>query len=138
MSGEQDTHEHPVDPAGVARAREGVPGDRLLAGMAAQLSLNADVTRLRILLALRAAGELCVGDLAMAAGVSDDAVGYGLRMLRTAGLVSSRREGRVVFYRVADGFPARLLGGCVLMLGQRAAWRLGYCRRDMWTICSMA
>jgi DNA-binding transcriptional ArsR family regulator len=73
--------------------------------------------RLRILLALRAAGELCVGDLAMAAGASDDAVGYGLR---TAGLVSFRREGRVVFYRLADGFPGRLLDECELVLGSLA------------------
>lgn len=120
MSGEQDTHDHPLDPEGVARARAGVPGDRVLAGMAAQLSLIADVTRLRILLALRAAGELCVGDLAMAAGASDDAVGYGLRMLRTAGMVSFRREGRVVFYQLADGFPDRLLDECVLALGSLA------------------
>ena len=120
MSGEENSHDHPVDPAGVARAREGMPGDRLLAGMAAQLSLIADVTRLRILLALRAAGELCVGDLATAAGASDDAVGYGLRMLRTAGLVSFRREGRVVFYQLADGFPGRLLDECVLALGSLA------------------
>jgi DNA-binding transcriptional ArsR family regulator len=120
VSGEQDTHDHPVDPAGVGRARAAVPGDRVLAGMAVQLSLIADVTRLRILLALRAAGELCVGDLAMAAGASDDAVGYGLRMLRTAGLVSFRREGRVVFYQLAEGFPGRLLDECVLALGSLA------------------
>jgi len=31
----------------------------------------------------------------------------------------------VVLYRLADGFPARLLGDCVLMLGQRAARRGG-------------
>ena len=47
MSGEQDTHDHPLDPEGVARARAGAPGDRAPAGMAAQLSLIADVTRLR-------------------------------------------------------------------------------------------
>ena len=120
MSGEYGTHDHPVDPAGVARARAGVPGDRVLAGMAAQLSLIADVTRLRILLALRAAGELCAGDLALAAGASDDAAGYALRMLRTAGLVSFRKEGRMMFYQLADGFPGRLLDECVLVLGRLA------------------
>ncbi len=98
-----------------------MPGDQVLAAMAAQLSLVADVTRLRILLALRAAGELCVGDLAMAAGVSDDAAGYALRLLRAGGLVFFRREGRVVFYWLPGGFPGRLLDECVLALGSLAA-----------------
>jgi DNA-binding transcriptional ArsR family regulator len=116
-TGGTGAHDHPLDPARVARARAGIPAAGALAAIAAQLSLAADVTRLRVLLALRAAGELCVGDLAMAAGASDDAVGYALRMLRTAGMVSFRKEGRVVYYRLADGFPARLLDECVLILG---------------------
>jgi DNA-binding transcriptional ArsR family regulator len=74
------------------------------------------------MLALHMAGELCAGDLAMAAVAGDDAVSYALRMLRTAGLVSFRKEGRVVCYRLADGFPA-LLDDCVLILGRLAPQR---------------
>jgi DNA-binding transcriptional ArsR family regulator len=51
-----------------------MPAAGTLAAAAAQLSLAADVTRLRVLLALHKAGELCVGDLAIAARASDDAV----------------------------------------------------------------
>jgi DNA-binding transcriptional ArsR family regulator len=120
MSGGQGSRDRPVDPAAVRRAGAGMPGDQVLAGMVAQLSLVADVTRLRVLLALRAAGELCVGDLAVAAGVSDDAAGYALRMLRTGGLVSFRKEGRMVFYWLPDGFPGRLLDECVLARGSLA------------------
>jgi DNA-binding transcriptional ArsR family regulator len=120
VTSDSDRHDHPVDRAGVGRARAALPADGALAGIVAQLSLIADVTRMRLLLALRAAGELCVGDLALAAGVSDDAVGYGLRMLRTAGLVAFRRDGRVVYYRLAGGFPARLLDECVTALGRLA------------------
>jgi DNA-binding transcriptional ArsR family regulator len=54
------------------------------------------------------------------AEASDDAVSYALRMLRTAGLVSFRKEGRVVYYRLADDFPA-LLEDCVLIVGLLAA-----------------
>ena len=40
-------------------------------------------------------------------------MGYALRMLRTAGLVQTRKDGRVVFYRLADSFPEPLLEHCL-------------------------
>jgi DNA-binding transcriptional ArsR family regulator len=69
-----------------------------------------------VLLALGSVESLCVGDLAMALEVSEDAVSYGLKLLRTAGLVSFRKEGRVVFYRLADGFPHQLVEHCLRQL----------------------
>ncbi len=108
--------DHPIDPARVARVRASLPAVDTAAAIAAQLTLVADATRLRVMLALRKVDELCVGDLAMSLEVSDDAIGYALRMLRTAGLVAFRKEGRVVFYRLADGFPEALLDHCVLRL----------------------
>jgi ArsR family transcriptional regulator, lead/cadmium/zinc/bismuth-responsive transcriptional repressor len=45
--------------------------------------------------------------------VSDDAISYALRLLRTAGLAAFRKQGRVVFYRLADGFPHQLLEHCL-------------------------
>lgn len=44
-----------------------------------------------------------VGDIALALGATEDAVSYALRILRTAGLVRRRREGRMGYYRVSDG-----------------------------------
>jgi len=73
------------------------------------LSLLADPVRSRILSALDHVEELCVGDLALALGVSEDATSYGLRLLRTAGMVANRKVGRVVYYRLADEFPEPLL-----------------------------
>ena len=101
-------------------ARAGMPVAGVLAAVAAQLSLAADVTWLWVMLAMRAAGERCLSDLAAAARVSDDTVGFALRMLRTAGLASFRKAGRVVCCRLAGGFPARLLDDCVLTLGRPA------------------
>ena len=55
--------------------------------LAGLLGLIADPVRSRLLFALSSVERLCVGDLALALEVTDDAVSYGLRMLRTAGLV---------------------------------------------------
>jgi DNA-binding transcriptional ArsR family regulator len=106
----------PVDPERVAQAtRRGINADD--AGrLSSLLSLLGDPARVRILYALDLVTELCVGDLALALGVSEDAVGYGLRLLRTAGLVQTRKEGRVVFYRLAEHFPEPLLEHCLRQL----------------------
>jgi DNA-binding transcriptional ArsR family regulator len=57
-----------------------------------------DPTRSTIALALRTGGELCVCDLAWIAEKAENLVGHHLRVLREAGLASSRREGKIVFY----------------------------------------
>ena len=97
-------------------ARERLPsaeeGDRLTS----VLSLMGDPTRARLLYALDVVEELCVGDLALALSVSEDAVSYGLRVLRTAGLVTRRKDGRVVYYRLAAGFPEPLRQHCLRQL----------------------
>jgi ArsR family transcriptional regulator, lead/cadmium/zinc/bismuth-responsive transcriptional repressor len=60
-----------------------------------------DPTRVRILDALSRT-ELCVGDLANGLGVTESAVSHQLRLLRSARIVRSRREGRMVFYALDD------------------------------------
>lgn len=109
-------HAHPVDPERVARARARLPSRDDAAQLTGVLSLLADSTRARVLYALDVVDELCVGDLALALEVSEDAVGYALRLLRTAGFVTSRKEGRVVYYRLADGFPEPLREHCLRQL----------------------
>ncbi|MGN6252533.1 MAG: ArsR/SmtB family transcription factor [Marmoricola sp.] len=109
-------HAHPVDAAAVARARDRIPPRPDAERVTSVLTLIADPTRMRLLFALDAADELCVGDLALALGATEDAVGYGLRMLRTAGLVTRRKDGRMVFYRLAQGFPEPLRQHCLLRL----------------------
>jgi DNA-binding transcriptional ArsR family regulator len=68
----------------------------------------SDPTRLRLLLALLD-GERCVCDLAREASVSVSAVSHQLRSLRTARLVLGTREGRHIFYRLADDHVAVLV-----------------------------
>jgi len=69
--------------------------------MAEFLGFLADPNRLRIL-SILAKQEMCVGDLAMSVGMNESAVSHQLRTLRTIRLVSSRKQGRHVFYRLQD------------------------------------
>ena len=77
-----------------------------LAGRAKAL---ADPTRLMLASALAAAdGELCVCDLAWVAERSEQIVSHHVRTLRDAGLVRSRRDGRMVMYALTDAGRALL------------------------------
>jgi DNA-binding transcriptional ArsR family regulator len=114
-------HEHPVDPGKVAAARADLISVDDAGRLAGLLGLLADPVRSRVLFALSTVERLCVGDLALALGVTEDAVSYGLRMLRTAGLVVFRKEGRVVFYSLAPTFPHQLLEHCLRELLKIAA-----------------
>jgi DNA-binding transcriptional ArsR family regulator len=56
-----------------------------------------------------AAAELCVCDLATLVGISESAASHQLRLLRTLRLVRSRRDGRMVHYRLDDDHIVGLL-----------------------------
>jgi hypothetical protein len=60
--------------------------------------------------------RLCVGDIALALSATGDAVGYALCLLCTAGLVATRKAGRVVYYRLAPDFPEPLRDHCLRQL----------------------
>lgn len=68
----------------------------------------ADPTRVRLLVALQG-GELHVGALAQAAGVSESAVSHHLHGLRLLRVVQARKQGRHVFYRLDDEHVEELL-----------------------------
>jgi ArsR family transcriptional regulator, lead/cadmium/zinc/bismuth-responsive transcriptional repressor len=80
MSG--SAHAHPVDPDRVDHARARLPSPDEAAQLTSVLSLMADPTRARVLLALDLVEELCVGDLALALEANEDAVGYAQAQLR--------------------------------------------------------
>lgn len=112
------TDDHPVDPDRVAVVRaRGLPG-REAEALAGLLTLLADPLRSRILSALLVTDEVCVGDLAIALDASEDAVSYALRLLRTAGLVRRRREGRMGYYRLRDGAARESLAASLAALRQ--------------------
>jgi ArsR family transcriptional regulator, lead/cadmium/zinc/bismuth-responsive transcriptional repressor len=77
------------------RERLGVEVAERAAGFARAL---ADPTRLAIAAALAGTDELCVCDLAWVMGRAQNLVSHHVRALRSAGLVCSRREGKMVMY----------------------------------------
>lgn len=88
-------HEHGLAPAPLLAA-----DDASL--LAERFQLLADANRLRMIYALLEAGEVCVNDLAALVDSSESATSHQLRQMRLAGLVRARKQGREVFYRVAD------------------------------------
>ncbi|ENA0611791.1 metalloregulator ArsR/SmtB family transcription factor [Enterobacter bugandensis] len=66
----------------------------------------SDETRLSIIMLLREAGELCVCDLCSATAESQPKISRHMALLREAGLVSDRREGKWVYYRLSPHMPA--------------------------------
>lgn len=79
------------------RVRHELPDPAALAATAERARALADPTRLSVLLALRSGEELCGCDLAWIIGRSQALISHHLRALREAGLVTSRREARMVF-----------------------------------------
>jgi len=65
---------------------------------ATRVKASGDPTRLALAVALSDGDELCGCDLAWIAGRAENLVGHHLRTLRTAGLASSRRDGKIVLY----------------------------------------
>ncbi|GAB95234.1 DNA-binding transcriptional ArsR family regulator [Kineosphaera limosa] len=98
-----------VHPEAVERVVRNAPAPAEVATVAALFKLLGDPTRARLLYALLEAGELCVCDLAAATGTSETTVSQALRLLRGADVVDGRREGRNVFYRLADSHVRMLL-----------------------------
>jgi DNA-binding transcriptional ArsR family regulator len=80
--------------------------ERLEAARATQLAERAkalaDPTRLIVAAALARADELCVCDLAWVAERSENLVSHHVRTLRSLGLAESRRDGKMVLYRLTD------------------------------------
>lgn len=76
---------------------------------ARMLKLLGNENRLLILCSLAARGEMKVGDIVEAVGLSQSALSQHLALLRADGLVAFRRELQTLYYRISDPRAARLL-----------------------------
>ena len=92
----------------VAKVRGSLPEEERLVQLAELFKTFGDGTRIRILYVLLEA-EVCVCDLAMLLGMTQSAVSHQLRILKQAKLIKARRDGKTVFYSLADDHVATLL-----------------------------
>jgi len=98
-----------IDPEKVNRVRELLRDQGEVIELADVFSLLADPGRLRLLVALLEAGELCVCDLAATTEMTESAVSHALRLLRAHRVVSVSRRGRMAYYRLDDAHVRMLL-----------------------------
>ncbi len=92
----------------VAQVQRSLPEQEQLLRLADLFKVFGDGTRIRILYVLLEA-EVCVCDLATLLGMTQSAVSHQLRILKQASLIKARRDGKTVFYSLADAHVATLL-----------------------------
>src|SRR5512137_858461 len=90
----------------VARIQKQVAGAE---GLSRIFRVLGDETRARIVYALSLADRLCVCDIAQIVGLSLPAVSHHLRVLRELNMARATKEGKMVFYSLADDHVAALI-----------------------------
>ena len=92
----------------VNEARLQALGDLAIEDLCQTFKALGDISRLKILWALEHQ-EMCVCDLAALLGITESGVSHQLRLLRTLHLVQNRREGTILYYRLADDHVSQLV-----------------------------
>ncbi|HIY20326.1 MAG TPA: metalloregulator ArsR/SmtB family transcription factor [Candidatus Flavonifractor merdigallinarum] len=92
----------------VAQVNENMPDEEILYDLAELFKIFGDSTRIKILYVLFES-EMCVCDIAQLLGMSQSAISHQLRALKQSKLVKYRREGKTVFYSLADGHVRTIL-----------------------------
>lgn len=85
-----------------------MPDENTLFDLAELFKIFGDSTRIKILFSLLDR-ELSVGDIAEVLGMTQSAVSHQLRLLKTNGLVRSRREGKSMIYALSDDHVSKIL-----------------------------
>ena len=93
----------------IEKAMVEMPNEEALYDLAELFKVFGDSTRIKILYALFDT-ELCVGDIAVLLGMSQTAVSHQLRVLRVNKLVKGKKDGKTVFYSLADDHVRTILG----------------------------
>lgn len=85
----------------IAQVKPDMPDEETLYDLAELFKMFGDSTRIRILYVLFEA-EVCVCDIAEVLNMSQSAISHQLRVLKQSQLVRSRREGKTIYYSLAD------------------------------------
>lgn len=97
-----------MHPKSVYHARLHLEDEDAILNAADMFSVLGDTTRLRVLVSLLH-GELCVTDIAVATDVNRTTISHQLRVLRSNHMVNRRRDGKVVYYSIANETLTHLL-----------------------------
>ncbi len=90
-----------LDSLTASRARDSLPSVAGLNALATFFDALSDVTRLKIISAL-SVSAMCVTDLALVTSLNQTTVSHNLRTLRAAHVVECVRQGKVMFYSLAE------------------------------------
>ena len=93
---------HEVHAGQIQGLYDKVPDEAEIIELSELFKVFGDATRLKILYVLSEA-ELCVCDLAEVLDMTQSAISHQLRILKQSRLVKGRREGKSIFYSLADG-----------------------------------
>ena len=104
---EENTYIH-VDQETVRGIEKRMPPQEELLDLADFFKVFGDGTRLKILYVLLST-EMCVYDIAAVMGMSQSAISHQLRVLKQMALVKNRREGKTIFYSLADSHIVTIL-----------------------------
>ncbi|WP_072524322.1 ArsR/SmtB family transcription factor [Clostridium sp. Marseille-P3244] len=96
---------------------DNMPGENEIAGVSDALKQLGDPSRLRIFWLLCHCEE-CVLNIASLVNMSSPAVSHHLRLLKSSGLIVSRRDGKEMYYRTADTELAQVLHHMIEKLGR--------------------
>jgi len=93
----------------VKKVRAAIPKEEIFYDLADLYKMFSDSTRVRILWAL-SCHEMCVCDLAVLLGMTKSAISHQLKLLRLSNLVKYEKQGKIVFYSLADDHVKDILG----------------------------
>lgn len=93
----------------VEKMKGHMPRDEELSSLAELFKVFGDFSRIRILYVLFE-GEVCVCDIAHLLGMTQSAVSHQLKVLKQAKLAKARREGKSIFYSLADDHVRTMIG----------------------------
>ena len=93
----------------VKKVLDSQPAEEYLYDLAELFKVFGDTTRMRILYSLFES-ELCVCAIAELLGMTQSAISHQLKVLRDNKLVASRREGKTIYYFLADDHVRTIIG----------------------------
>ena len=92
----------------IEKVNQNMPGEEVLYDLAELFKIFGDSTRIKILYALLES-EMCVCDIATLLNMTQSAISHQLRALKQSKLIRYRREGKTVFYSLADSHVVTII-----------------------------